>query len=103
MRDRIFTEENACCYCGKKLARSKGCVCTGCKKKKLGLSDMCDDRDAEADQEKQIARGDCHEVTMRVTMQYTVTMPGSNHETDDLSDYIGEVQEHGEIVDWEEV
>lgn len=33
MKSRIFTEENACCYCGKKLARKDGCVCTDCKKK----------------------------------------------------------------------
>lgn len=66
---------------------------------------MCgeDDRDAEAERDDQIARGNCHEVTIRVTVQYTVTMPGSTHETGDLQGYLDEVTENGEIVDWEEM
>lgn len=65
---------------------------------------MCDDaRDVEAEKCRQLARGDCHEVVVRVTIQGIVTMPGSNHETDDLRAYLGEAVGNGEVVDWEEV
>ena len=65
---------------------------------------MCDDaRDAEADLARAEAEGRHHEVKMRVTVEHTVTMPGNDHTADDLQEYIDEVRDHGETVDWEEV
>ena len=65
---------------------------------------MCDDtRDEEAAFARGEAEGQHHDVKMRVTMQATVTMPGSAHTSDDLSDYLDEVLGNGEIVDWGEV
>jgi len=66
---------------------------------------MCinDDREAERDEALAEARGKFHRVTIRVTVQQTVDIPGQDHETADLKDYLDEVVEGGEIVDWEEV
>jgi hypothetical protein len=69
-----------------------------------------DDRDAEHDYYSAMARGQFHQVTMRVTMQQqdmrvtmqgTVDVPGSNHETADLEDFVQDVLDNGEAVDWE--
>lgn len=67
--------------------------------------DCCcnDDRDHDHDLDVAEAKGQFHKVTIRVTMEATVDMPGSDHDTDDLPDYLDEVQTNGEIVDWEEV
>jgi len=67
--------------------------------------DCCcnDDREAEHDLALAEARGQFHQVTIRVTVEHTVDVPGPDHETADLEDFIGDVQENGEVVDWEEV
>jgi len=62
-----------------------------------------DDREAEQDLTEAEAKGQFHKVTIRVTMEATVDMPGSDHDTEDLPNFLDEVQMNGEIVDWEEV
>lgn len=66
---------------------------------------MCDKdaRDEAAELCRGEAKGQHHEVTMRVTLQARVTFPGANHESDDLREHLDEVIDRREIVDWEEV
>jgi len=67
---------------------------------------MCccnDGREAERDEALAEAHGQFHRVTIRVTVEHTVYVPGPDHETADLEDFIGDVHENGEVVDWEEV
>ena len=68
-------------------------------------NDCCcnDELDHEHDLDVAEAKGQFHTVTIRVTMEATVDMPGSTHETEDLMGYLADVQETGEIVDWEEI
>jgi hypothetical protein len=62
-----------------------------------------DDRDREHELDVMEAKGQFHQVTMRVTIEATIDVPGPNHTTEDLQDFLGEVQENGEVVDWEEM
>jgi len=64
----------------------------------------CDDgREAERELTLAEARGQFYQVTLRVVVEHTVDIPSTNYETADLEDFIGEVQENGEIISWEEV
>ncbi len=62
-----------------------------------------DDRKAEQDLAIAEAKGQFHRVTIRVTVEHTVDIPGATHETDDITNFLGDVVESGEVVDWEEV
>jgi len=66
--------------------------------------DCCcnDDREAEHDLDVLEAKGKFHKVTIRVTLEATVDVPGSDHDTEDLQNHLDEVISSGEIVDWEE-
>lgn len=65
--------------------------------------DCCcnDDREAERDLARMEAEGKFHQVTVRVTVQATVTIRGSDHDTDELVEHLEDVRENGEIVDWD--
>lgn len=60
-----------------------------------------DDRDLEHDQDRAEAEGKFHQVAVRVTVQATVTIRGSDHDTDELVEHLEDVRENGEIVDWD--
>lgn len=66
--------------------------------------DCCnDDRERDHDLDVAEAKGQFHKVKMRVTIEATVDVPGSEHTTDDLRNHFDEVVLFGEIVDWGEV
>lgn len=61
-----------------------------------------DDRDQEHDLAVAEAQGLFHKVTIRVTLEATVDVPGSTHDTEDLQNHLDEVISEGSIVDWDE-
>ena len=66
--------------------------------------DCCCSDDCEHEQDLAVAeaQGKFHKVKMRITIEATVDVPGSDHTTDDLQNHFDEVILFGEIVDWGE-
>lgn len=63
-----------------------------------------DARDAEHDLHVSMAKGQCHEVTLDVTVRITVDALGRTHLTDDLEDMVtAEAIYAGDIQSIEEV
>lgn len=66
---------------------------------------MCDDaRDEEAGIYTSMAKGECHEVTLDVTIRLKIMVPGAFHDPFELEDLISEADlSDGEITDVVEV
>ena len=61
-----------------------------------------DDRDQEQDLAIAEAKGQFHSVTVKVTIQTTVDLPGRNHTTEELEEAVHEVLDN-EILEVEEI